>query len=83
MEDLLELALACFVIYLLYKLVFNIVVPVSKAASQVKSKISEFNRMQQEEMRRQQQAAAPPPVAKPAPKKYSKDDDYIDFEEVK
>lgn len=81
MADLLELAFACFVIYLLYKLVFGLIVPVSKAASQVKSKMNEFSQMQQQQMRQQQ--ATPPPAPKPVPKKSSKEDDYIDFEEVK
>ena len=82
MVDLLELAFTCFIIYLLYKLVFGLILPVSKAASQVKGKMNEFNRMQQEQMRQQ---AAPPPIPKPrpAPKAPSKEDDYIDFEEVK
>ncbi len=81
MEELVELGITCFVIYLLYKLVFNFIVPVSKAASQVKSKMNEFNQMHQQQMRQQQ--PVPPPSPKPSPKKASKDDDYIDFEEVK
>ena len=80
MEELVELAITCFVIYLLYKLVFNFIVPVSKAASQVKSKMNEFNQMHQQQMRQQQ--PVPPPSPKPSPKKASKEDDYIDFEEV-
>jgi hypothetical protein len=80
MEDLIELAFVCFVIYLLYKLVFGLILPVSKAASQVKTKMNEFNRVQQDQMRQQ---AAPPQSPKPAPKKSKKEDDYIDFEEIK
>jgi hypothetical protein len=59
--------------------------PVSKAASQMKDKVAEFQRMQQEHMRQQsQQAPRPEQVkAKPVTKATSKDDDYIDFEEVK
>ena len=81
MADLLELGFVCFIIYLLYKLVFGLVLPVSKAASQVKSKMDEFNQMQQQQNRQQQ--AAPPPSPRATPKKSSKDEDYIDFEEVK
>jgi len=80
MEGLLDLAFVGFIIYLLYKLVFGLVLPVSKAASQVKSKMNEFNQMHQQQTRQQQ--AAPPPTPKAAPKKSSKEDDYIDFEEV-
>ncbi len=67
-------------LYMLYKLVFGLIVPVSKAASQLKSKMNDFNQTQQQ-MHRQQ--ASPPPPPKAAPKKASKEDDYIDFEEVK
>jgi hemolysin activation/secretion protein len=81
MADLLELGFVCFIIYLLYKLVFGLVLPVSKAASQVKNKMNEFNQMHQQQARQQQ--SAPPPTPKPGPKKSSKEDDYIDFEEVK
>lgn len=72
------------IIYLLYKFVVDLVMPVSKATSQMKNKITDFQRMQQEEMRRQQAAAqshntqqAPKASARPS------NDDYIDFEEVK
>jgi hypothetical protein len=81
MADLLELAVTCFVIYLLYKLVFNFIMPVSRAASQVKSKMNEFNQMHEQQMRQQQ--PVPPPSPKSSPKKATKDDDSIDFEEVK
>jgi len=81
MADLLELGFVCFIIYLLYKLVFGLVLPISKAANQVKSKMNEFSQMQQQQTR--QQHSTPPPTPRPATKKYSKEDDYIDFEEVK
>ena len=83
--DLIELIFAGFMLYLLYKLVFGLIMPVSRAASQMKSKMTEFQRMQQDQARHQQAPPQPPrpqQVKTKAEAKPSKDD-YIDFEEVK
>ena len=83
--DLLELLFVGFVLYLLYKLVFGLIVPVSRAASDMKSKINDFQRMQQEQHQQaahqptQQQQVRPTPTPATRPSK----DDYLDFEEVK
>lgn len=72
--------LLAFVFYLLYKLVFDLILPVSKATSQVRSKMQE---MQREQLRQQQaQAATTASPQKQAPVS-RKDEDYIDFEEVR
>ena len=76
---------AGFMIYLLYKLVFGLIMPVSRAASQMKSKMTEFQRMQQDQGR-QQQTPPPPPhqeQVKPRAEAKPSKDDYIDFEEIK
>ena len=69
-----------FLLYLLYKFIFELVIPVSKATSQVKDKLREMQEQQQaqQHFQQQQQATASQPVP---PKK--KDEDYIEFEEVK
>lgn len=69
-----------FVAYLLYKFIFELVIPVSKATTQVKDKLREMQEQQQAQQQafhQQQQASAP---AQPAPKK--RDGDYIEFEEL-
>lgn len=87
--NLLELLFAGFMIYLLYKLVFGLILPVSKAASQMKGKMAEFQRAQQDAMHQQHYQQTPPqnqrPPVKPAPTATTKPskDDYLDFEEVK
>ncbi len=59
-------------IYFLYKLIFNIVVPVSDGIKNVRQNTE------------QRQQASPPPGPTPAPKKETpKEEEYIDFEEVK
>ncbi len=69
-----------FLLYLLYKLIFDFIIPVYKTTKQMKSKISEM----QQRMKENQAAADPVthPQAKPAPNKdFQKD--YIDYEEIK
>ena len=68
-------------LYLLYKFVFELVIPVSKATSQVKDKIKE---MQEEQMRqqKQQEAQAAQAQAQHAKQAETKSGDYIEFEEV-
>ena len=71
-----------FLLYLLYKFIFELVIPVSKATVEVKQKLREMQEQQnaqQRQYQQQQQSYTPPPTA--ATRK--KDDDYIDFEEVK
>lgn len=67
--------------YFLYKLIFDFIIPVSRATKQIKTKIREA---QQEQERRfqgqQQQAEKQQQFQKNEP---AKDTEYIDFEEVK
>lgn len=65
-----------FLIYALYRFFFNVVVPVSKASSQIKSTLKEMQAQQEQAAQAQRQAKTE--VHKPAAK-----EDYIDFEEVK
>lgn len=66
------------VIYLAYKVIFELILPVSQVATQLKSKMKDINEAQQkqyEQQKAQQQTQAT--------KKPSHEEDYIDFEEVK
>jgi hypothetical protein len=73
-----------FVLYLLYKLVFDFIIPVYNTTKQVKKQFGDMQQNMQEQMKQQQReqnqyttktAATPPPRPKA--------DDYIDYEEVK
>jgi sortase (surface protein transpeptidase) len=71
------------VVYLIYKLVFEFVIPVNKASKQMREKLQEMQeqqRFQQEQARAQAQAKAEPVAST---KSASSDKDYIEFEEVK
>ncbi len=71
------------VIYLIYKLVFEFVIPVSKASNQMREKLQQMQeqqRFQQEQARAQAQAKAEPVASTTST---SSDKDYIEFEEIK
>lgn len=77
MGNLFELAFVIFIIYIVYKLVFDFIVPVSKATTQFKAKVQDMHKMQQDFTKQQSTAK------QAAPKATSHEGDYIDFEEVK
>jgi hypothetical protein len=71
-------------IYLLYKLVFELIIPVYKTTRKIKKSFREMHSRMQEQSydfagNGKQQNSAQPSAAKPANKR----EDYIDFEEVK
>ena len=70
-----------FVLYLLYKLIFDFIVPIYQTTKQVKQKVNEIHRNMNEQANQQQRkefnSSANPASPKP------KSDDYIEFEEVK
>lgn len=80
---MLKFFFSIFIAWLLYKLVFDLLIPGYKVTKQVRRQMSDM----QEHMRQQyesqqtasQQSSAPNP---PPPKKVDKGD-YIDFEEIK
>jgi hypothetical protein len=70
-----------FVLYLLYKLVFDFIIPIYQATKKVKQKVNEMNRNVNEQMNQQQHSQYTAAPKEASPKK--KSDDYIEFEEVK
>jgi hypothetical protein len=67
-----------FVLYLVYKLIFDFIIPVFNATKQASQKMGEMQRKMNDQFNQQQQAN--PVAEKPArPAK----EDYIEFEEVK
>jgi Sec-independent protein translocase protein TatA len=80
--NLFRIVFELFALYLLYKLIFDFIIPVAKTTKQVKKQFSEMNTRMQENMQQQaQQANQYNSNTTSAPAK--KNDDYIDFEEVK
>ncbi len=63
-------------LYFLYKLIFDFIIPVSKASAQVRSKVNQMNQQQQQQQYTRQQSTDKTHTRPPS-------DDYIDFEEIK
>ena len=82
-----EIIAAVIILYIIYKLVFDFVVPVVRTTSHFKSQINKAQRMQEDQMRQQQQKqqAGFTPKTKPSSVKNTTttDGEYIDFEDVK
>lgn len=74
---MLRVLLIALLIYFLYRFIFNFLIPVGRATREMKQKMNEF----QSRMQQQQGFGPTPEPVKESPKK--KNDDYIDFEEVK
>ena len=82
--NLLRLAAQIFLIYLVYKFIVNVIIPVYQSSKQIKK---QFGTMK-ENMQNMQQGnynSQTPPVNKtqPASVPPEKEGDYIEFEEVK
>ena len=65
-----------FIFYWLFRFIFNFLVPVFRATSQMKQKVREFQSAQSNHA-----SSTPPPG--PQPQQKPAKGDYIDFEEVK
>jgi len=75
-----KLLIELFLFYLLYKFIFELVIPIYKTTRQVKRKMNEFQQnmnKQTETNRTSSENTIKPTASKP------KSDDYIDFEEIK
>ena len=78
------------VFYLLYKLIFDFILPVSRASSQIKNKMNEMNQQQQNNYFSQNTHASPNTQQTKAGSHTSSQsnnkshaDEYIDYEEIK
>ena len=78
-----------FLIYLLYKIIFNVVLPVSKGVKTVRQNMEEMQRKMAEAQQQNSHNAGftsqniPKSAPKSTSKPVEKDADYIDFEELK
>jgi Sec-independent protein translocase protein TatA len=79
-------AFELFALYLLYKLVFDLIIPVAKTTNQVKKQFGDMQNQMKENMQQyhqeQPRSFTNTTVNQTASKKPSADD-YIEFEEVK
>jgi sortase (surface protein transpeptidase) len=71
-----------FVLYLLYKVIFDFIIPIYQTTKQVKQKVGEMQQKMNEHQRQENPTYKPFNEEKTRPTK-SKNDDYIEYEEVK
>ena len=80
---MLKFLLYIFFAWLLYKLVFDFIIPVYWSTKAVRRQMSDMQQHMREQYEEQQRGYTQqaPPTSRPAEK--PKKDDYIDFEEIK
>ena len=71
------------IVYLLYKLIFDFIIPVYQTTKQVKQKVGEMQTKMQEHLKKQEQQANKYAASPQHQDIKSVKEDYIDFEEVK
>ena len=78
--NLLRLAGEILLIYILYKLIFDFIIPIYQTTKRVKKQFGEMNSRMQEHMNtyNQQPSTGTAPKQEPV-----KNEDYIDYEEIK
>ena len=80
--NIFRLAFELFALYILYKLIFDFIIPVIKTTKVVKQQFGDMSARMQETMKQQQQANSTVNAnAKPAAAT-TKNEDYIEFEEI-
>lgn len=80
--NILRLAGEVFLLYLLYKLIFDFIIPIYQTSKKVKRQFGEMESKMQEQMNQyNRQNAQPTQRASAKPEK--KKEEYIDYEEIK
>ena len=75
---MIEWLFAFLIFYLLYKLIFDFILPVSRASSQIRNRMNQINQQQQNNYNSSQtNTSAQQTKSKPP------SDEYIDYEEIK
>lgn len=80
--NILRILFELFVIYIIYKVVVDFIIPIYRTTSQMKSTMSKVQE-QMKQQQQQQQAQASQPKDIPVQKTKVNNDDYIDYEEIK
>jgi len=82
--NIIRLLFELFLIYILYKFIFDFVVPVYRTSKQMKGKMQEMqNRMRQQQEQFNRSSEENRKTYKAEPRSASKAGDYIDYEEVR
>jgi len=79
--NILKILFELFVLYLVYKLIFDFIIPIYQTTKQVKQKVGEMQNQMNEHLKNQQTGnhSSAPKDNNPKPTR----EDYIEFEELK
>ncbi|HUS02808.1 MAG TPA: hypothetical protein VMY77_13820 [Chitinophagaceae bacterium] len=80
--NILRLAAEIFLLYILYKLIFDFIIPIYRTTKRVKKQFGEMNAKMQEQMNTYNQQQNAQGSASPREETVKKED-YIDYEEIK
>ncbi|MDB5203005.1 MAG: hypothetical protein JWQ27_2414 [Ferruginibacter sp.] len=80
--NILRLAFELFVLYILYKVIFDFIVPIYRTTKQMKGKMNDLQSRMYEQQQQAARAQQQPTVPK-SPEKRSSNEDYIEYEEIK
>jgi hypothetical protein len=75
--NIFRIAAELFLIYLLYKFIFDFIIPIYESSKKIKRQFGEMQEKMDNDIKNYQGHSGP---AQPTPKK---EDDYFDFEEIK
>lgn len=75
--NIFRIAAELFLIYLLYKFIFDFIIPIYESSKKIKKQFGEMQEKMDNDIQNYQSHSSP---SQPAPKK---EGDYIDFEEIK
>ncbi len=78
--NIFRLAAELFLIYILYKLIFEFIVPVYNSTKKIKKQFGDMQEKMQQDMNAMNSKRAQPP---PPETKVKREGDYIDYEEIK
>ena len=81
--NILRLAGEVFLLYLLYKLIFDFIIPIYRTSKKVKKQFGEMHSKMQEQMNQYNRQNSPQAKTAASAKPEKKKEEYIDYEEIK
>ncbi len=81
--NIFKLLFQLFLLYMLYKLVFEFIIPVYRASKRMKQEVSQMQQKMQEHQRQQQPTRQETFVNSQSRPQPDRNKDYIEFEELK
>jgi hypothetical protein len=81
--NILRILFELFVVYLVYKLIFDFIIPVYKTSKQVKRKMNDMHQRMQQQQNESHVKDNFTSSSRPVESKRAAHEDYIDYEEIK